>query len=313
MEFLLQSGKIPGVDGTALHYTLSTPTSKSERHDLQGSPCLVFCNGVGMNTGLWQHFLEYFRPYVPTLIWDYRGHGLSEWPKDFDSLTIEHHAEDLQIMVKELHLQDMVLLGHSMGVQVILEAYRLFPERVRGLVPICGSFRNPLKTFFYTHLFEYAFPLLYKTMTENADFLNPIWKSFSRTPLAEKVVTWMGTNPSMVKPQDLRPYIENLQNVDLELFFNALKGATEHSAAGMLKTIQVPVLVVAGEWDHFTPLSESKKMAEEIPGAALFVIPHGSHCGLLDQPEMLNLRVEKFLCKQVQKSANAAANISHKN
>jgi len=307
MEFLLQSGKIPGIDGTALHYTLSTPTSKVEKSELPSGVCLVFCNGVGMNTGLWQHFLEYFRPQISTLIWDYRGHGLSEFPKDFDSLTIEHHAEDLQIIAKELRIQDMVLIGHSMGVQVILEAYRLFPERIRALIPICGSFRNPLKTFFYTHLFEYAFPLLYRTVTDHADFLNPIWKSFSRTPLAEQVVTWMGTNPSMVKPRDLRPYLENLQSVDLELFFNALKGATEHSAAGMLKGIQIPVLVTAGEWDHFTPLSESKRMAQEIPGAELFVIPHGSHCGLLDQPEMLNLKVEKFLSKHLQNPRNPPA------
>lgn len=309
MEFLLQSGKIPGVDGTALHYTLSTPAPKGERGDPSG-PCLVFCNGVGMNTALWQHFLAFFRPRVPTLIWDYRGHGLSEFPKDFDALTIEHHAEDLHIIVTELRLHDMVLIGHSMGVQVILETYRLFPEKIRGLVPICGSFRNPLKTFFYTHLFEYAFPFLYRTMTDHADFLNPLWKSFSRTPLAEQVVTWMGTNPAMVKPQDLRPYLENLQSVDLGLFFNALKGATEHSAAGILKSVKVPTLVIAGEWDHFTPLSESKKMAQEIPGAELFVIPHGSHCGLLDQPELLNLKVEKFLVNQIGPARNVATNFS---
>ena len=40
-----------------------------------------------------------------------------------------------------------MLIGHSMGTQVALEAWHLFPKNVRGLVLICGSFGKVTQSF----------------------------------------------------------------------------------------------------------------------------------------------------------------------
>ena len=39
------------------------------------------------------------------------------------------------------------LLGHSMGCQVIMEYYKHFPNDVRALIPMFGTFARPLDTF----------------------------------------------------------------------------------------------------------------------------------------------------------------------
>lgn len=289
MTFTLQSGTVAGFDKTPLHYTLTEPAQA--RSDLT----LVFCNGVGMDTSLWVHMLEFFRSDYRTLTWDYRGHGLSHRPKRFKAIKITDHVKDLQGVVSELHLSDLVLLGHSMGVQVILEFFHRHPQRVRGLVPVCGSYENPLKEIFYLPLFDMLFPHIFDIGTRHVHALNAIWQIASRTRVVEEIALLLGTNRAMTHREDMRAYLKNLTTIEAGFFLYALRGATQHSAKKYLASINVPTLIVAGQWDPLTPVSISRRMAEKIPGATLLVIPQGSHCALLDQPELLNLETEKFL------------------
>ena len=59
------------------------------------------------------------------------------------------------------------------------------------------------------------------------------------------------------------------------------------------------MLVVAGEKDTWTPFSLSTSMHEAIPGSELLVLPAGTHTGPLEHPELVALRLEKFLAERV--------------
>jgi len=74
-----------------------------------------------------------------------------------------------------------------------------------------------------------------------------------------------------------------------------LRAAQAHDASDMLPTIRVPTLVIAGERDVFTPRHLSVQMAGRIPNAEMLEIPRGSHAALVEQPELINLRIEKFI------------------
>ena len=52
---------------------------------------------------------------------------------------MEHYGGDVIALINNLELPPAVLVGHSMGCRVVLEANRLAPERVAGLVLIDGS------------------------------------------------------------------------------------------------------------------------------------------------------------------------------
>ena len=68
---------------------------------------------------------------IQTIWFDYRGHNNSETPRDLRSLTVETLARDLGIILDELGIKEPVpLLGHSMGVNTVLEFYRQQPDRV---------------------------------------------------------------------------------------------------------------------------------------------------------------------------------------
>jgi len=53
-----------------------------------------------------------------------------------------------------------VLVGHSMGTQVALEAYRLAPRRVAGLVLVAGSWASPFHTMYGSDLGDRLFPMV---------------------------------------------------------------------------------------------------------------------------------------------------------
>jgi len=53
--------------------------------------------------------------------------------------------------------------------------------------------------------------------------------------------------------------------------------------------------VIAGEDDRFTPLSVMEKMWRSIPSAEFLVIPRGTHTALVENPLLMNMRIELFL------------------
>ena len=68
---------------------------------------------------------------------DLRGHGAT--PGRPQECSIEHFGGDVAALAANLDLPKLVLIGHSMGCRVVLEANRIAPERVAGIVLIDGS------------------------------------------------------------------------------------------------------------------------------------------------------------------------------
>ena len=68
---------------------------------------------------------------------DLRGHGAT--PGRPQECSIEHYGGDVAALVNNFELRNVFLIGHSMGCRVVLEAARLLPKRVAGVVLIDGS------------------------------------------------------------------------------------------------------------------------------------------------------------------------------
>ncbi len=76
-----------------------------------------------------------------------------------------------------------------------------------------------------------------------------------------------------------------------------LRAAGEHTAEDLLARVRVPVLVVAGSKDSFTPAAVSEAMAEAIPGAELELIPGGTHLAPLEHHTEIAQRISAFLAR----------------
>jgi pimeloyl-ACP methyl ester carboxylesterase len=116
------------VNGTQLYY---------ERTGA-GSPPLVFVHGFGCAHEDWQPQVEAFRARHQVVSCDLRAHGAS--PGEPESCSIETYGADVAALLRALNLRGAVLVGHSMGTRVVLQACLDAPDRVAGLVLVDGSF-----------------------------------------------------------------------------------------------------------------------------------------------------------------------------
>lgn len=262
-------------------------------------PVAVCCNGIGVSTFFWKGVAAHLRQSCRVLLWDYRGHGRSTSPAPVDSadMSIGACADDLASLLTALDLTEPALfLGHSMGCQVILEFHKRYPERVKALIPLFGTYGRPLDTFYD---FSGSGPVLRAIASKARSssrlqrrLLLPLYAS----PLAFSVSKLSGAvDPYLAMKQDVERYLEHLTYMDARLFFRMVSAISEHDLSAHLPEICVPTLIFGGTKDRFTPVHRARSMAQKIPGAELALIADGSHAAIVEYPELINHRIDRFL------------------
>ena len=103
----------------------------------KGTPAVFFVHGFACTSDDWRAQLEHFQKTNEVVACDLRGHGKT--PGRPHECSIEHYGGDVAALVNNLELKRFVLIGHSMGCRVVLEAARLIPERTVGVVLVDGS------------------------------------------------------------------------------------------------------------------------------------------------------------------------------
>lgn len=102
-----------------------------------GEPALVFVHGFGCSHADWQAQLVHFAPTHSAIACDLRGHGAT--PGQPAECSIETYGADVAELLRAPDLSKTVLIGHSMGCRVVLQAALNAPTRVAGVVLVDGS------------------------------------------------------------------------------------------------------------------------------------------------------------------------------
>jgi pimeloyl-ACP methyl ester carboxylesterase len=273
----------------------------------EGRVPLVLCDGLGCDGFIWRHLKPYFEPRYRVVRWHYRGHGLSKIPENLDNLTVDAIREDLVAVFDGLEIDRAVVFGHSMGCQIILDFAVTHPSRVLGVVPICGSYGRPLETFHGNSLLSAAFPFMQEAAVRWPRTVDRIWRAAVTSELARGVARLLETNSRLVSQSDLGPYFQHLAGMDPRVFARVAIDANEHTVEERLSEVHAPTLIIAGDRDSFTPVWLSRRMHTLTPGSELMVVPGGTHVAPLEIPELLHLRVDRFLEERVLPTLGAGA------
>jgi pimeloyl-ACP methyl ester carboxylesterase len=97
-----------------------------------GASTLVFLHCWACNRHFWKNQIDAFAPHYRVVTIDLAGHG--ESGKNRKQWSTVGLAQDVVAVANDLHLQRMILVGHSMGGTVALEAARQLNGRVLGVV-----------------------------------------------------------------------------------------------------------------------------------------------------------------------------------
>ncbi len=277
-------GFFKSFDGTKLFYSVEGK-----------GPPLVFCYGLVCSSLHWTYQIDRFRQTHQCIWFDYRGHQNSDTPKDLSSLTLENIARDLKVLLDELGVQKPVFLGHSMGVNVVLEFYRQNPERVAAMVLGNGTARQPLETLFRVNAFQAGFKLLKAAYEKSPAAVTGLWRLAKNNPLARTLISFGGFNPHLTPQEDIALYVNQVAEMDPAILIHLIGNYDSYDATAWLNTIQVPTFIFGGELDSMVPFELQELMHQLIPGSQLELIRHGSHCPQMDLPDLVNAKIEKFL------------------
>jgi pimeloyl-ACP methyl ester carboxylesterase len=294
-----KTGFSAALDGTRLFWRLRGPREPGVAADAP-TPDIALCDGIGCDGFAWKYLQPHLARTHRVLHWHYRGHGRSGLPSDPARIDVPAHARDLLSLLDAHAVERAVLVGHSMGTQVALEAYRLAPERVQALVLVCGSYGRVTATFHGSDMLKQVLPGILERVERNRGLARALW---GRIPakVAYRLAKLSGeVDVAALREEDFAWYVEHVSALEPSLFLSMLKLAGEHSAEDLLATIEVPTLVVAAEKDTFTPPALAKHMAEAIPHAELLYLEGASHAAPVERQGAIAERMDRFLAERVR-------------
>jgi pimeloyl-ACP methyl ester carboxylesterase len=279
------TGTFKSFDGTKIYYEVRG----------EGFP-LILNYGIGCLINHWQPQIKYFSPNYKVIAYDYRAHHRSEIPENRSHISVDALAQDLKALISHLELPQASLFGHSFGVQMLTRFYDLYPELTHSLVFVNGFVSNPLAGMFGTELTESFFQLFksgYKTLPETLTYL---WRLGLGNPLAIHLSALAGGfNLKLTSLKDVEIYARGMASMDLDAFITLFESMVKYDGNPVLERISVPTMIIGGKQDSVTPQKHQEEMHLKVKGSDFFMVPYGSHCTQLDMPELVNLKIERFL------------------
>lgn len=289
LPFAVDTRTVTSFDGTRIAYHVT-------RAPFEGAPVIVLANGLGGPPAAWRAQIDYLSDRYRLLTWDYRGLYGSQKPKsnDASAYAIPNHVRDLEIIAAEEGITEAAVVGWSMGVQVSLETYRRLRSMVKCLVLINGTSGRALDTVTPIPGMKAVMP----SLVEIARKAHALAKQLAqRTTSQPETIVWfkrMGLVGETFDDGVFAELVHQYSALDMEAFFQNLKAIGTHDASDVLPLIDVPVLVITGDKDSFTPRALAQQMARNIRTSEMLVVRGGTHYTCVEFPELVNLRIERF-------------------
>lgn len=243
----------------------------------EGEPALVFIHGWLCDRSYWAEQLPQFAGKYKVVAIDLAGHG--ESGLDRKEWTIGAFAEDIVAVIDRLDLSQVILIGHSMGGNVILETARKMPQRVLGVVGVDAlhDFENkvPQET---VDAFITAMRENFVQFTEN--LVRSMFTQDSDPGLIDKIATDMSSSPQEVGIGALEAH-NSFQNNEI---------------IQVLKEIKAPITCI-NSYRYQTNVESNQLHAPSFKAKLMSVV---GHFNMMEDPDEFNRLLEETIQEFVQ-------------
>ena len=258
-------------------------------------PVVLLSNGLGGTWAAFRHIVRYFEGRLRFVTWDYRGLHKSRFPQDHSRIDVVDHARDADALLRHLDVREAIVVGWSMGAQVNFELFRLRPELFRALVIINGTAGGAFRAALEGRFGADWFPNFASAAGRTARRWVPWLRWVVSKPRFMQLFKIMGFAAESLDEETFKELASDYGTLDFGVYMELIKRLGEHQAEDVLPTIHVPTLIFAGKRDLFTPPALSERMQQLIAGAELLLVRGGTHYLPVEFPELLCLRIERFL------------------
>jgi pimeloyl-ACP methyl ester carboxylesterase len=232
---------------------------------------LVFIHGSGDSGRSWYLQLKHFEPQQASAVIaiDLPGHGQRP-----DSLPAEVSVQEYayaayEIVMHELHLEQPIIAGHSLGGAIALSMALEHGQDLSGLILIGTGARLRV----------------HPTLLESARN-DP---QATRARLAELAIAEQ--NAEIIASSQAQEPI----TTDPDMLYRDLAACNIFDSMARLHEIQLPTLIICGIADRLTPVKYSEYLHQHISNSTLCITPDAGHYVMREQPERVNQAIDEWL------------------
>jgi len=239
---------------------------------------LLFVHAFPMNNKMWYNQVEMFRNTYRVITYDIRGFG-----KSIDSFkniyTMETFANDVLNIILSLGLENVNICGLSMGGYIVQRAVLKSPDKFASMILADSKSERDddkgliSRSRFIDRLMNYG--------------IGNFADEFMKRLLYEK----------NYNNKELYRFIKGIINEQSEksLAGASIAMATRTSTTEQLKELEIPVLLMVGEQDTFSPLPNTERMHKIIKNSVMRIIPESGHLTPIENMEIFNKYLSEFL------------------
>lgn len=236
-------------------------------------PALVFSNSLGTQYSMWQPQIDALKNEFYLVCYDTRGHGESSAPKG--PYSLEQLGSDVINLLDHLFIDQAAFCGISMGGLTGQWLALNHPERFHHVI-VCNT---AAKIGQEQAWLERAALVREQGLEPIASTAAGRWFTEGFIQKNAPIVTKLSNELGLGSPEGYASCCEALAKADL---------------CEQLKEIRVPVLVIAGQKDPVTTVSDGQYMVNHIKNSALFEI-NASHISNIECPNEFNQAVQQFI------------------
>ena len=252
---------VPSADGVSLSY----------RGYGSGDPALIFIHGWALDHTVWDAQIDAFKSHYTVVTLDLAGHGDSGM--DRRRWTMDAYAEDILAVAQRVPGRRLVLVGHSMGGPVALQAARQLDERVIGIVG-ADTFQNLANA-----------PVPHEMLERR---LEPFRRDFQTAmrDYAERSFFRPGADPMLVDR-----IAEAMSSAPPAVALGSIQGVNDMNFSAALADIDVPIVAINSD---LVPTDE-QRIRIHAPTFRLKLMPGRGHFVMIEDPGTFNSLLEQTL------------------
>ncbi len=241
-------------------------------------PAVVLLHPFPANHEFWLPVANSLASRYRILLPDLRGHGESgvgEGPA-----TMEKHAADVARVMDDAGVGRAPLIGVSIGGYILFEFWRNFRGRV-GALGLCNT-KAPADSV--------------EARSARLQAANDVLERGTEPFFESMIPKLLGKTTRETRPDLVDGVLRMMRKMSAEDVAQVQRGMAERpDSVEILKTINVPTLIVTGDEDILTGVNEAELMHQHIAGSQMRVIPKGGHYSPWEQPESARMVLRQFL------------------
>jgi sigma-B regulation protein RsbQ len=243
-----------------------------------GEPAVVLIHGWACNANYWTAQIEALKSKYTVVAVNLAGHGASE--RNRTDWSLGNYGEDVATVVRQLKNRQVILVGHSMGADVALEASRRIGDRVIGIIAVDSLKTIGLPPMRRQEIDRQLAPFRDHFIEATRDYVTKEMFAKGADPaFVQKVAYDMSREP----PQIAIPSMQSLLTRDFTT---------------LLPDIHVPVLAINSD---LSPTDEAR-IGKYLPGFKADVLDHTGHFLMMEVPQRFNPVLLKDIDALVQKA-----------